>query len=164
MNYKIKAIRILLNEDCVLSKYYPLIPFKDRIIAYALENKIITKEECLKANFSLIFNNDSLSNLFKRFLVMYDNEEKLKILNKLNLDDDRLQAYKELFLLPGVKQTRAELYYLSGYKNLSAIASSNYEELLNEMKKAIMDNKLEIKLPLVKEVKTHIAVAKAFTL
>jgi len=102
--------------------------------------------------------------LFKRFLVMYDNESKLKLLNKMTLDADRRRAYQELFLLPGVKETRAELYYLCGYTCMEAIAKSDLEEILNKMAQVIQENKLEAQLPLVKEVKTHIAVAKAYTL
>lgn len=164
MDYKIDAIKILLNEDCILYRYFPLIPYKEKVIEFAKASNIKTKNELSKMDTINIFNDESLNNLFKRFLLMYDNESKLKLINKLNLDNNRLSAYKELFLLPGVKETRAELYYLSGYKNLLSIANSTSEKILEDVQKAIIDNNLSLKLPLDKEIKTHIAVARAFTL
>lgn len=163
MDYKIDAIKILLNEDCILSRYFPLIPYKEKIIEFAKKSNIKMKNELSKTDTINIFNDESLNNLLKRFLVMYDNEYKLSLLSKLNLDNNRLSAYKELFLLPGVKETRAELYYLSGYKNLLSIANSTSEKILEDVQKVIIDNNLSLKLPLDKEIKTHIAVAKAFT-
>ncbi|MCQ2793497.1 MAG: hypothetical protein MJ221_03700 [Bacilli bacterium] len=164
MDYKIDAIKILLNEDCILSRYFPLIPYKVQIIEFAKKSNIKTKNELSEMDTINVFNDESLNNLFKRFLVMYDNEYKLRFLSKLNLDNNRLSAYKELFLLPGVKETRAELYYLSGYKNLLSIANSTSEKILEDVQKVIIDNNLSLKLPLDKEIKTHIAVANAFTL
>ena len=164
MDYKIDAIKILLNEDCVLSRYFPLISYKVQIIEFAKKSNIKTKNELSKMDTNIIFNDELLNNLFKRFLVMYDNESKLKFIYKLNLDKDHLSAYKKLFLLPGVKETRAELYYLSGYKNLLSIANSTSDKILEDVQKVIIDNNLPVKLPLVKEIKTHIAVAKAFTI
>ena len=31
-DYKIEAIKVLLNEDCILSRYYPLISCKDILV------------------------------------------------------------------------------------------------------------------------------------
>lgn len=33
-DYKVEAIDILLNEDCILQRYVPLVPYKHKIIKH----------------------------------------------------------------------------------------------------------------------------------
>ena len=53
--------------------------------------------------------------------------------------------------------------YKAGLDSLEVIACSSLEEILEKTEKVIKEDNLNLKVPLVKEVKTHIAVAKAFT-
>jgi len=167
-NYKVEAIKILLNEDCILSRYYPLIPFKNELIEYFLKNEIFNKNDCLNLNNDFFLKiglpNVEMINLFKRFLIMYDKKISLKQIKEFANNQDEIKAYCELYMLPGVKKTRALLYYMSGYKSLLDIANSKYEEIIIKTKNTIDIKKLKCIVPLIKEVKTHIAVAKAFTL
>lgn len=166
MNYKVEAILILLNNDCILERYYPLIPFKNDIVKKLKDSNINTKEEAFKANSLLneFFNDDYLTNLFKRFLNMYEvNKSKLKEIQKIDLNDEERESFKELYLLPGVKETRARLYYLSGLKSLSDVANKSVNEIISLTNNKISLMKLECKAPLEKEARTHISVAKVLT-
>lgn len=167
MIYKIEAIDILLDEDAILSRYYSLIPFKKVLIEKLRKNKVNTNYECLNSNNALLecLGKEELVNLFKRFLVMYEIEEsKLNVINSLNIIEEEKESYRELFLLPGVKETRANLYYLSGFKTLVDISNSNVEEITIKMKETIDKYNLDCKVALPKEIKTHIAVAKVYSL
>ena len=166
MNYKIEAIGILLHKDCILERYFPLIPFKEELINKFKEKNVITKEDAINCDSVLldVFNDVSLVNLFKRFLNMYEiNKSKLKEINKLNLSLEERKCYEELYLLPGVKATRARLYYLSSLKTLKDIKNKSPEEMINLTNSAIIINNLNCKAPLYKEANTHIAVAKLLT-
>ena len=48
INYKIEAIDLLLQEDCILSRMYPLIPYKHTLIGHFQTTDCQTKEDCLK--------------------------------------------------------------------------------------------------------------------
>jgi len=122
MNYKIEAINVLLNKECILERYYPLIPFKDEIV-----------------------------NL-------------LKEIDKLDLSEEERKSFQELYLLPGVKETRARLYYLSGLRTLNDIANKTTKEIIKLSLKAINKMNLISKAPLEKEVNTHITVARLLTI
>lgn len=166
MNYKIEAINILLNEDCIINRYYPLIKYKDSLLCLFKKYNVKTRNDCLNVRVDLVdlFKDPRLVNLFCRFLIMYDSDDKkLKGLTRLSVSDDEMKSYKELFLLPGVKETRAKLYYLAGYKTLKDIADSSVKDILDKMADTIKENKLECVLPFEKELRTHIAVAKTFT-
>jgi len=163
MNYKIEGINVLLNKECILERYYPLIPFKDEIVNLLKKNGINTKEEALNCDAILnnLFNDDKLTFLFKRFLNMYEiNKSKLKEIDKLNLSEEERKSFQELYLLPGVKETRARLYYLSGLRTLNVIANKTTKEIIELTLKTINEMNLQYKAPLEKEVNTHIAVAK----
>ena len=168
MIYKIEAFDVLLNEDAILSRYYPLIPFKDKLIENLKKNKLETNHDCFEADSKLlleILGSNELVNLFKRFLLMYEvDENKLRPINDLKISDEEKESYKELFLLPGVKEIRAQLYYLSGFKSLKDISKSNVDEISRKMLDAINKYHLDSKVALPKEIKTHIAVAKAYSL
>lgn len=165
--YKIEAINILLDENAILSRYYPLIPFKNILIDKLKKNGINTNYDCLTLNAkNIIFEclqKDELVMLFNKFLFMYEVEEsKVNIINSLSINNEEKESYEQLFLLPGVKETRANLYYLSGFKNLKDIANSGPDEIATKMLEAIEKYNLDYKVALPKEIKTHIAVAKAY--
>jgi len=167
MNYKIEAINILLNKECILERYYPLIPFKNEIVNLLKENGINTKEEALNCDVILknLFNDEKLTFLYKRFLNMYEiNKSKLKEIDKLDLSEEERKSFQELYLLPGVKETRARLYYISGLRSLTDIASKTSKEIIESTLETINRMKLEYKAPLEKEANTHIAVAKLLTI
>ena len=168
MIYKIEAISVLLNEDAILSRYYPLISYKDILIDRLKKNNLLTNYDCFNSDINILLNilgSIELVNLFKRFLIMYEvDESKITKINNLNISEEEKKSYRELFLLPGVKQTRADLYYLSGYKSLKDIASSDVNEITNRMNEAINKYNLNYIVALPKEIKTHIAVSKVYSL
>lgn len=167
-NYNIDALEFLLNKDCLSERYYPLIQFKQEIITKAKKLGYKTKDDIAKlsdADFiKLGIKDETTIKLLRRFLIIYDpNPQKFKEIEKLNLKLDEKIAYKELYYLPGVKQIRASLYFLSGYKTLKDIANSNVNEIIKRTESTISMYKLSCIVPLEKEVRTHIAVAKVFT-
>lgn len=168
MNYPITAIGILLNKDCILARYMPLIPLKEKLIAGLLHLGCDTKEKCTLLTdeqlLSIGIPNKEMINLFRRFLVMYDvNPQKFKDIDSLSLSVGEAKAYRELYQLPGVKATRAELYYKAGYTNLFEIASATAEEIIEKTSQVIAAESSNNKAPLLKEARTHVAVARAFT-
>ena len=168
VDYKIEAINILLDEGAILSRYFPLIKYKEIVVKNLKERNIRMKSECSLLNDEELMNlgleNIDNVNLFKRFLQLYDvDDKKIKALSKLTLSREEKESYQELFLLPGVKETRANLYYLSGIKTLVNLASLNENDIINKTKECIRKNNLILSVPLPKEVRTHIAVAKAIT-
>ena len=78
-------------------------------------------------------------------------------------NDEEIQSFHELYQLPGVKSTRAMLYFKAGFRSLGDIALSTPQEIIAKTDDIIRKEDLSLKVPLLKEVKTHIAVAKAFT-
>lgn len=55
MNYKVKAVQVLLCEDCVLKRYYPLFPYKNIL----LQHSDMTKE-LIKYRYELKFQDNDL--------------------------------------------------------------------------------------------------------
>lgn len=169
MNYKIDAIDILLNSDCILQKYYPLIQYKKDIINNLRKNNHFSKDECISLSDSILseigLSDPGLISLFRSFLVMYDvKPQKLREIEKICYnDDEKACSFRELYLLPGVKAVRASLYYEAGYRFLKDIACATPEQIINDTSLVILNNRSDMKTPLLKEVKTHIAVAKVYT-
>lgn len=168
MNFRIDAIEILLNEDCILSRYYPLIPLKHTLLANLRNAGIETKAQCQtlsdEALAALGLSDPALIALFRRFLVMYDvNPQKLREIPKISRNADEQAAFSELYLLPGVKETRARLYFDAGYRRLAAFADANPEQLLRDAAETIRRQQSDAACPLPKEARTHIAVAKVYT-
>lgn len=166
-NYKIESIIVLLNEDCVLSRYYPLIPVKTDLANYLKQQGVVYKDDCNKIADSKLAESGLLDTntvrLFRRFLSMYDiNPTKTKELNSLQLTADEKKSFAELYLLPGVKYTRASLYYKAGLQSLYDFTQLTATEIVDKCNATIVTQNLDCKCPLLKEVKTHIAVAKAF--
>ena len=168
MDYRIEAIQVLLNEDCLLKRYYPLLPHKEQLLKNLLQNRCLTKTDCMHlSDEALIASglpNHETAGLFRCFLVLYDpKESKFREIKKCAANEAEAASFRELYLLPGVKATRAKLYYDAGYRYLSQIASATPEQIIRDTSEIIRQKGLAWKAPLPKEVRTHIAVAKAFT-
>lgn len=168
MNYRVEAFAILLREDCLLQRYYPLIPYREMLLENLRGIYCVSKNECAalpdETLLELGLPNRELVNLFRRFLTMYDvRDSKFKEIASVAADEAEAAALRELYLLPGVKATRAMLYYASGYGSLSRIASTPPEQIIRDTSELINRKGLSMKAPLPKEVRTHIAVAKALT-
>lgn len=109
--------------------------------------------------------NGGMGQLFRLFLNMYDVKPgKLKEIEKVSENEEEKKSFRELYQLPGVKAVRARLYASAGYSDLISIAAASPEQIISDTEKVILQNKPDLKVPLLKEVKTHIAVAKAFTI
>lgn len=167
-DYKIEAIKVLLNTDCILTRYYSLIPYKDILIENLNKIGCHTKSDCMKlSDESLLeagLSDIEMVCLFRAFLVLYDiNPTKLKEINSFSKEKEEIQSFQELYQLPGVKKTRAMLYFKAGFRSLDDIASSSPQEIIAKTENIIRKENLSLKVPLMKEVKTHIAVARAFT-
>lgn len=168
INYRTEAIRELLNTDCVLERYDRLVPCKDDLADFYLSKGCFTKEQCLRLPDDAVLQSGLLDqaglNLFKRFLSLYDiDPAKLREIDRLALSAQEAAAYAELYLLPGVKRVRASLYYMSGIRSLRQIADLTPQDMIGRTTQAIKKYLLDCKAPLLKEARTHIAVAKAFT-
>src|SRR5574344_1154350 len=120
-NYKICGLKILLNENCLLSRYYPLIEIRDVLLQKLAQAGCATRDDCLNLSDAQLMlagltDNDSVT-LFKRFLHLYDYKGKgiKDIPNANNKAADEIISLLDLMRLPGVKYTRAQLYYLCGF-------------------------------------------------
>ena len=167
-DYKIEAIKVLLNKDCILTRYYPLIPYKEILVKNLKKMGCDTKSDCMKLSDETLLDaglaNTEMVHLFKAFLVLYDiKPAKLKEIASVCKNDEEIQSFQELYQLPGVKSTRAMLYFKAGFHSLADIALSSPQEIITKTEDVIRKENLSLKVPLLKEVKTHIAVAKAFT-
>lgn len=167
-DYKINAIKWLLCEDCILTRFYPLIPYKDILVENLYKIRCYKKSDCMGlSDESLLeagLTDIEMVYLFKAFLTLYDiNPTKLKEINSFCKEKEEIQSFQELYQLPGVKSTRATLYFKAGLRSLDDIASSSPQEIIAKTENIIRKENLSLKVPLMKEVKTHIAVARAFT-
>ena len=167
-DYKIEAIEVLLNEDCILTRYYPLISYKDILVENLKKMGCYTKSDCMKLSEESLLDaglmDIGMVHLFKAFLVLYDIEPaKLREISSVCKKDEDIQSFRELYQLPGVKSTRAMLYCKAGFRSLADIAISSPEDIIAKTENVIREENLVLKVPLMKEVKTHIAVARAFT-
>ena len=167
MNYRIEAMEILLNEDCLLQRYYPLLPFRESLPEKLKKRGCISKNNCVALSDDVLTEcglPQELIKLFRRFLVMYDvPESKFSDIADIAVSEEEEAAFRELYLLPGVKFVRARLYYDSGYGSLSKIAAALPEEIIRGTSETILRRGWSLKAPLPKEVRTHIAVAKVIT-
>ena len=168
-DYKIEALDILLDKTCLSERFYPLTEYKDLLLTGLLRLGCRTKSdaELLSDEVLLGLGLDSVETvaLFRRFLGLYDPKtQKFREIVKVTSDPEKQAAYTELYHLPGVKQTRASLYYRAGYKSIEAFSGTTVDEILEKTARVISENGLTCIVPLPKEVRTHIAVAKAFTL
>ncbi len=167
-DYKIDAIKELLNEDCILTRYYSLIPYKYTLVENLKKMGCYTKSDCMKLSDENLLDaglkDIEMVNLFKAFLALYDiKPTKLREISSICKNPDETQSFQELYQLPGVKSTRAMLYYKAGFCSLDDIAISSPQEIIAKTENVIRKENLSLKVPLMKEIKTHIAVARAFT-
>lgn len=169
MDYKIEAMDILLNEDCILQRYFPLIQYKKILIKNLIRNHCFSKSDCMGLSDEFLIEmglpDYEAAGLFRNFMVMYDvKDSKFKDIKEIAANGSEADSFRELYLLPGVKAVRAKLYYDADYKSLDKIASAFPEQIICDTSKVILQNGLKLKAPLPKEVRTHIAVAKALTI
>ena len=166
-DYSIHAFEILLDEACLGERFFPLIPYKHPLIAGLQALHCKTKNDAaalMDADLATIGLKDpGCITLFRRFLTLYDpNPQKFREIKKVTTDPVLQQAYTELYYLPGVKQTRASLYYKAGYRSLRDFVNTTPEEVRVRTAHVISECGLSCIVPLPKEIRTHIAVAKAF--
>ncbi len=166
-NYCLEALEILLDEKCLPERYYPLIPFRDKLVAgfHALHCK--TRDDAAALSDEAIaetgLKDEEIIRLLRKFFTLYDpNPQKFRELKKAALDPEEQHAYNELYYLPGVKQIRASIYFRAGYRSLADFVSTTVDEVLERTGRVISEYGLSCTVPLPKEVRTHIAVAKAF--
>lgn len=169
MNYQVQGIEVLLCEDCILKYYYPLIPYKEQLVKAFLQMNCPTRDHCLSLTDDELIAaglRGDLCGLFRRFLHLYDYKGKgiRDIPDAENRPDDEVAALLELMLLPGVKTIRAQLYFHCGLKSLRDFAAADWQSLQNRIAQCIEQEALPYSLPLPKELRTQIAVAKAFTI
>lgn len=166
-DYNIHALEILLDEACLGERYYPLIPCKNALITGLQALHCKTKNDAAAltdADLAAIgLTNPGCIALFRRFLTLYDpNPQKFREIKKVTADPELQQAYTELYHLPGVKYARASLYYQAGYRSIQDFVNTTPEEVRAKATQAISEHSLPCIVPLSKEIRTHIAVAKAF--
>lgn len=167
-DYRIEAISLLLNEDCILKGYYPLIPHKDRLLEQLKMLGCRRKSDAMQLTDEQLLcvglPDAGVVALFRRFLVMYDPKpQKMREIAAVSQTSEEEEAFEGLYLLPGVKSTRARLYMLAGFGSLEEIAAVTAESLIAACQQTIERECLNLKPPLLKEARTHIAVARAFT-
>lgn len=168
-NYHIKGIGLLLNEDCILQRYFPLIQYKVQLLNNLLDKGCITKNACFilsdKALIEAGLPDSDMVELFRRFLCLYDYKGKgIKDIPDAECrTKDEISSLMELMRLPGVKAIRAELYFHCGIRSLSDLAASDAVQLRDAIANIIMQESLPFSPPLPKELRTQIAVAKVFT-
>lgn len=167
-NYKIEAMKILLDESCILKRYFELIPYKYILLENLKKLGCNRKSDCeMLSNEVLLtvgLKNAERVALFRAFLSLYDiNTTKLKEIDSVCETPEEAASFWELYHLPGVKSTRAMLYYKAGFCSLEKIAESSPQEIITKTEQVITEENLDLKVPLMKEIRTHIAVARAFT-
>lgn len=168
-DYQLRGIAVLLNKDCIVQRFYPLIQYKDQLIRCLLDKGCGTKNACAAlCDEDLIqagLPDENMAALFRRFLHYYDDKGKgiRDIPDAESRSPDELLSLLELMRLPGVKAVRAQLYYHCGMKTLSDFAAADAEQLRIQITDIIARENLPFSPPLPKELRTQIAVAKVFT-
>lgn len=162
-NYNTAALTVLLRPECLMERYHPLIPYRDALLALdcRTKNDIARLPDPALTAAGLP---EALIPLLRRFLTIYDpNPRKFREIPQLCTDKTCEAAFLELYCLPGVKALRADLYCRAGFDSLLAIASATEEVILARVAAVIAADGLDRAVPLPKEIRTHIAVARAFT-
>lgn len=166
-DYPIGAIDFLLNENCILKAYYPLIPYKAIVLEGLKALGCARKSDALRCSDEELLQAglpEGLLGLFRKFLMMYDPKpQKMREVAAASETPAEEQTFMALYLLPGVKSTRARLYMRSGFGTLEEIAAASPEGLIATCWHTIEEECLDLKAPLMKEARTHVAVARAFT-
>lgn len=205
-NIAVASLRILLNENTTLKRFYPLIPIKETLVQRLLDAGIEDKYAFLEragqlAQLAAALKLDmEVVDLLERFLHLHDFvNRRLKDVDCVNArfreglalggvktsqdylllctrrtwkelsqdfngteeDAQKLFCICDLMRLPGVKSTRASLYYDCGCRTLKDFSRQNREELQQYMARYIEENQMKRSVPFPKELDTQIAVAKA---
>ena len=168
-DYPIEALPILLDRSCLLARYDPHVPHAAALLSglRALGCRVKSEAAALSDEALLLIGlpDTDTVRLFRRFLTLYDPDpKKLREIDRITDDPAERESFRELYCLPGVRQTRAVLYRRSSLCTLRDIAETSPEDLLARTAETIRTEKLPCAVPLPKEVRTHIAVAKAFTM
>lgn len=166
-DYPIGALSILLDGSCLSERYAPLLPYKDRLPDALRRLGCRVKSDAERLPDEVLSEaglcDPQTVRLFRRFLTLYDPKpQKFRELAAVE-DPEERAVFRELYYLPGVKQIRASLYCQSGYRSLRDFVDTTAEEVLARTARIIADRQLSCIVPLPKEVRTHIAVARAFT-
>lgn len=167
-DYRIEAFNILLNEDCILKCYHPLIAYKHQLADGLLRRGCLTNENCRAlsdAELAQVGLPENMTGLFRQFLRLYDYKGRdiKDIPDAESKAEDEIVALLELMRLPGVKAIRAQLYYHCGLRSLADFTASDAESLRLHIAGVIARDGLLYSTPLPKELRTQIAVAMAFT-
>lgn len=186
-NYYLDDLIDSIDLNSTLSRYYPLIEFKEQLKKTLKENNIIRKEEYNSEKLKDLFREDIIR-LFSFAIHLYDfKPRKLKeldfidpiiidelnsikinnsgdfILYYLSNKDKKYQYFYDicnLMRLPGVKGIRAKLYYDCGFKSFDDFVCKKAEDIQKIISDFINENERKESCPLPKEISTHIAVAK----
>lgn len=166
-NYRVEGMRLLLQEDCILNRYHPLVPHREALVAQLLDHGCVTRDDCLTltdAELVACGLPAELTGLFRRFLRLYDSKSKgLRVLPDASACSGEDQAaLLELMRLPGIKAKRAQLYHYCGLR-LADFAAADAELLRRRIAEIIARDGLPFAPPLPKELRTQIAVARVFT-
>ena len=167
-DYRVEALEVLLDRDRLMERYFPLIPYRDALIRGLRRLGCLTKKEAAALP-DMCFSEMGLQDeaeiaLLRRFFTLYDPKpSKFRELDALCTDPAKAAVLKEFYFLPGVRFIRADLYYRAGFRSLRELALSSPEEVQRHTAEAIQRDGLSCIVPLPKEARTHIAVAKAFT-
>ena len=87
-------------------------------------------------------------------------QEMSKVLQISVPEVQRLIGLCQLMRLPGVKDTRASLYYDAGLRSLKEFQEISYEEICEKISTYLIKTQSEKSMPLKKELLTQIAVSK----
>lgn len=169
IDYQIAGIEILLNEDCIVQRFYPLIQYKNRLSANLSGKGILTRNACAALSDQELIEaglpDENMAALFRCFLHLYDYKGKgIKDIPDAECRSAKeISSLLELMRLPGVKAVRAQLYLHCGIRSLSDLADADAEQLRDQIANRILQEELPFSAPFLKELRTQIAVAKVFT-
>jgi len=137
----------------LLNSFLHLHDFKDRKLS---------EIHCIDSYF---INNLSANGIkkSKEYIIMYENSKYNDMANKYGIDNaeiDKLFSLCDLMRLPGVKSIRSKLYFKCGYKSIKDFVDKDAKDIQKQIEKQIIENGWEEEVPLLKELKTQIAVSK----
>lgn len=167
-DYRIEGMPFLLQEDCILQRYDPLIPYSLQVSEGLLALGVKLKSECEALTDDQLTDAGlpaHLTGLFRRFLRLYDAKSKdiRDIPDAQEKPPEEIAALLELMRLPGVKAVRAGLYYHCGLRSLEAFAASDAGQLRMMIAETIRRDGLSCTPPQPKELRTQIVVARVLT-
>ena len=168
-DYPIAALKLLLDRACISDRYASLVPLCERLCAALAALGCRTKSDAAALSEQQLLQaglpDGQSAALFRRMLSMYDPDpHKFGEIGKVARDPEERSAFEALYHLPGVKAVRASLYYQAGYRTLADVANTTVEEVQSRTSEVIRSRGLCCTVPLPKEIRTHVAVARAFTM